>query len=103
MIGKAEVVNQVGGDFCRLVGIRMTLDSSSPIDSGESETGATQWILHVHQRGEVMLLGVTLIGTVARELEFSPQDAIFDSEKSVSPSHEEEVRTHSEFVEGDLR
>lgn len=102
MIGKAEVVNQVGGDFGRLVGIRVTLDGSSPIDSGESVTGATLWILHVHQGGEVMLLRVTLIGTVAREVELSPQDAIFDSEKSVGPSQEEEVRTHSEFVEGDL-
>lgn len=87
----------------RLVGIRMTLDSSSPIDSGKSVTSATLWILNVHQSGEVMLLRVTLIGTVTRELELSPQDPIFHSEKSVSPRHEEEVRTHSEFLEGDLR
>lgn len=92
----------MGGDIFRLVGIRMTLDSTSPIDTGESVTSATLWILDVHQRGKVMLLRVTLIGTVTRELEFSPQDPIFDGEESVSPRHDEEVRTHSELLEGDF-
>lgn len=99
MIRKPELVNQLRGDFLRLVGVRMTLDSSSPIDTCESVTSATLGILNVHQRGEVMLLGETL---VTRDLELPPQDTVSDGEERVSPRHDEEVRAHPELLERDL-
>ena len=103
MIGLPEPENEFRRDFRRPVSVRMAVDGAGPVNTRERVFGASIRIRHGQQGRKIMLLGVTLIVTVTRDLEFPPKCPVLNDDERVAAREREELRAHAEIFEGDLR